>query len=76
MATIPIFTDRVVEFPRRGTITKTGGGALSSGDTITITPDAGTITQAGTLANAANLNAIGNTIKRLQGSINLGGLIG
>lgn len=76
MATIPVFTDRVVEYPRRGVVTKVGGGALSSGDTITLTPSPGIITEPGTPHNAANMNAIGQTIKRLQGTIALGGIIG
>jgi hypothetical protein len=76
MVSIPVFTDRVVEYPRRASITKTGGGAISSGDTITIIPEPGTITEAGTPVNALNLNAIGQGIKRLQAVLSLGGLIG
>jgi hypothetical protein len=76
MPNIPTFTDRVVQYPRRGTITKVGGGALSSGDTVTLSPEPGTITEVGTPVNASNLNAIGTAIKRLQGTIALGGLIG
>jgi hypothetical protein len=76
MSAIPIFTDRVVQYPRRATVTKVGGGDINSGDTITITPDPGIITEPGTPHNASNMNAIAQTIKRLHGSIALGGIIG
>jgi hypothetical protein len=76
MALMPIFVDRVVQYPRRAVITHTDGGNIKSGDVITLTPDPGTITQAGTPVNATNLNAIRTTINLNSAIMSLGGLLG
>lgn len=50
--------DRNVQYPTRYTISKVGGGALSSGDAVTMTASPGTVTEAGTPVTAANMNSI------------------
>lgn len=49
------FVDRVVEHPGRYTLTDTGGSVLGTYD---LSRDEGTITEAGTPLNAANMNLV------------------
>jgi len=53
-----VWIDRSVQYPTRYTATKVGGGALSSGDDITLTPSTGTVAEVGTPVNAFNMNSI------------------
>lgn len=69
------WTDRVVQYPKRYTITKVGGGALSSGDTVTMDVSPGTITEAGTPITADNMNNIETGLDELNQIVSLGGLI-
>ena len=55
MATLNQFVDRVVEHPGRYTLTDTGGSVLGTYD---LSRDEGTITEAGTPLNAANMNLV------------------
>ena len=50
--------DRNVSTPTNYTATKGGGGALSSGDTLTMVASPGTVTALGTTINAAKMNNI------------------
>lgn len=78
---LPTFVDRNVEFPGRFVVTKAGGGALSSGDTLSFTESPGTITEAGTAINASVMNQVATDItdtvidvKNLAKIMSLGGL--
>lgn len=57
------WADQNVEFPRTYTVTKNGGGSLSSGDTITLTDSFGNVTEIGTPVNATNMNHIEDGIE-------------
>jgi hypothetical protein len=58
--------DRNVTTPDNYTITKSGGGPISSSDVVTMTVSAGTVTQEGTPVNASNLNKIENAVDTLN----------
>lgn len=55
MATLNQFVDRVVEHPGRYTLTDTGGSVLGTYD---LSRTEGTVTEAGTPLNAANMNLV------------------
>lgn len=57
------WSDRDVEFPRNAVATKSGGGSLSSGDTVTLTPSPGTIYTTGTPMNALRFNNIESQVE-------------
>jgi hypothetical protein len=68
--------DRNVQYPTRYTVTKVGGGAISSGDNVTMTAAPGTITEAGTGITAARMNDIEqrvDTTRRNSINIHMGG---
>lgn len=58
--------DRNVQYPTRYTITKVGGGTLSSGDTVTMAASPGAITEAGTVVTAAIMNEIEDKLVKLE----------
>lgn len=61
-----VWVDRNVSTPLNYVATKGGGGALSSGDTLTMTASAGTITAAGTPITASNMNHMEDAIESLN----------
>jgi hypothetical protein len=61
-----------VQYPNRYTTTKSGGGALSSGDDLTMVASPGTITEAGTTLTAARMNNIETGIEQAAPTGTLG----
>jgi hypothetical protein len=59
------WVDRNVSTPLDYVATKGGGGALSSGDTLTMTASPGTVTAAGTPITASNMNGIETGVESL-----------
>ena len=57
--------DRNVATPRDFVATKGGGGAISSGDTLTMTPNPGTITATGVAPNKSRMDNIDEGIESL-----------
>lgn len=57
------WVDRNVSTPLNYVATKGGGGALSSGDTLTMTASPGTVTASGTSITASNMNNIENALE-------------
>lgn len=57
------FVDRVVEHPGRYTLTDTGGSVLGTYD---LSRDEGTITEAGTPLNAANMNLVVDEVNNIN----------
>lgn len=63
MAVLNNFTDRVVEHPGRYTLTDTGGTELGTYD---LSRAEGTITEAGTPLNAANMNLVVDAVNEID----------
>jgi len=57
--------DRNVATPRDFVATKGGGGAISSGDTLTMTPNPGTITATGVAPNKSRMDNIDEGVESL-----------
>jgi len=57
--------DRNVSTPNDYVITKSGGGSIDSGNTVTMTTSDGVVTEAGTGVTASNLNKIETQIDEL-----------
>jgi hypothetical protein len=57
--------DRNVATPRDFTITKSGGGAISSGDIATMTPNPGTITATGVAPNKLRMDNLDEGVESL-----------
>ena len=62
------WVDRNVQYPARYDITKGGGGAISSGDTVTMTASPGTITAAGTQIVATKLQNLEDQVEDITNS--------
>lgn len=73
------WTDRNVSTPSDYTITKSGGGALSSGDVVTMAESPGTVTDAGTDITQARMNNIETGIYNIyygkMRKIRMGGMV-
>jgi hypothetical protein len=65
------WVDRNVTTPDNYTITKSGGGSISSSDVVTMSVSAGTVTQEGTPVNASNLNKIETIITKMAISVDI-----
>lgn len=60
------WSNRVVQYPRRATISLvTGTGSIDDGDGIELTPTPGAITDAGTPTNQTNMNNMEDGIYNL-----------